>query len=105
MSMVKIDLLAEKSNWAFYSIGETKRLEGLFTDVLQALIHADGKHPPMDGIDEGYGTLRCEVAELKREIDRRRPSDADTRKENLHAAAMTIKLLRDCYTPAGEVIR
>jgi hypothetical protein len=84
---------------------DLSRLEDILTDVLEALVHADAKHPPMDGIDEGFGTLECEVVELHRELRRRNPSDADTRKENLQASAMTLKMLRDCYDEEGKVVR
>jgi nitrous oxide reductase len=85
---------------------QTKRIEAILDDVVRELVfNAMKKHPTMDGIDEGYGTMRCEVAELKREIDRRTPSDSETRKENVQVAATAIRMLNDCYDNEGKVIR
>lgn len=88
-----------------YSEDQLAQMEDIITEVIAELQRADAKHPPMDGIDEGYGTLRVEVAELKRELGRRNKNDQETWKEAVQVAAMGLKLLRDCFTKKREVIR
>lgn len=94
------------STQAGQSPKDQQRLEAILEDVLaELLLHADEKHPPMDGIEEGYCTIKAEIAELKREMRRSTTNHADARAEAIQVAAMGIKMLRDCFTAEGEMIR
>jgi hypothetical protein len=64
--------------------------------VLTELLNADAKHPPMAEMVEGLHTLKCEVAELEREIARKNFDKEEMVKEAIQVAAMGIKFLRDC---------
>lgn len=83
-----------------------QRLEAILEDVLaELLLNADQKHPPMDGIEEGFITIEAEMKELKREMRRRTTNHGAARAEMVQSAAMNIKALRDCFTEEGEMIR
>lgn len=56
--------------------------------------NADAKYPPMAYPLEGLHTIKCELAELEREVARC-DADAMTR-EAVQVAAMALKFLRDC---------
>lgn len=64
--------------------------------VMHELERADDKHPPMAEMIEGLHTLKCEVAELEREIMRKNFAVTEMTREAVQVAAMAIKFLRDC---------
>ena len=68
----------------------------IFSAIQNELNKADSKHPPMAEMIEGLHTLKCEVAELEREIMRKNFDDPDMVKEAIQVAAMAVKFLRDC---------
>jgi hypothetical protein len=68
----------------------------IFNQISEELDRADTKHPPMAGIVEGLHTLKCEVAELEREVMRETRNHCELRAEAIQVAAMAVKLLRDC---------
>jgi hypothetical protein len=68
----------------------------LINDIFDELEAADKKYPPMAEKVEGLHTLKCEVAELEREIMRVNHDPAAMRKEAIQVAAMALKFLRDC---------
>jgi len=68
--------------------------------VLSELAAADRKYPPMSEMLEGLHTIKCELAELEREIMRRGHDPKAMIKEAIQTSAMTLKFLRDCcYLP------
>lgn len=80
---------AENDRWGvFYT--------DLLKEVLSELSRADAKHGRMAEMVEGRDTLKCEVMELEREINRKNHDPAAMRKEAVQVAAMAIKFLRDC---------
>ena len=64
--------------------------------ILNELQSADRKHPPMVEMVEGLHTLKCEIAELEREIMRQNFNHVTMTKEAIQVAAMALKFLRDC---------
>ena len=64
--------------------------------MLEELSLADKKHPPMDGMFEGLHTLKCEVAELEREVMRKNTNKQEMLNEAVQVGAMAIKFIRDC---------
>jgi len=75
---------------------QREKLEEIFWAICTELVRADLKHPPMDGPEEGWGTLNCEVWELHREIIRRNRNPDSMRKEAIQCGTMSVKFLRDC---------
>lgn len=72
----------------------------ILKDILEELKRADDKHSddPMspEELKASWGTIRCELYELKREVDRVNKRPADMRKEAVQLGAMAVKFLRDC---------
>jgi hypothetical protein len=68
----------------------------IFTAIATELDRADGKYPPMNGPVEGLHTLKCEVAELEREVMREHKDHAALMQEAVQVGAMAVKFLRDC---------
>lgn len=64
--------------------------------VLNELDAADLKYPPMAEAVEGLHTIKCELAELEREIMRQGFDQKAMIKEAIQVAAMSLKFLRDC---------
>lgn len=62
----------------------------------QELVRADKKHKPMNGMIEGLHTLKCEVAELEREVMREERNYDELMNEAVQVGAMVIKFIRDC---------
>lgn len=73
---------------------------GTITAVFNELDRSDKKHGKMMEMVEGLHTLKCEVAELEREIMRANHDPAAMKVEAVQVAAMGLKFLRDC---CGEV--
>lgn len=65
-------------------------------EIQDELDRADEKHGPMLEEVEGLHTLKCEIAELEREIMRKAYHPKHKRKEAIQVAAMAYKFLRDC---------
>lgn len=70
-------------------------MSNLLIDASDELTRADKKHPPMAGMVEGLHTLKCEVAELEREVMRENTDFAAMRRELVQVAAMCLKFDRD----------
>lgn len=64
--------------------------------VLNELAAADRKYPPMAEPVEGLHTIKCELAELEREIMRQGFDQKAMIKEAIQVSAMSLKFLRDC---------
>ena len=64
--------------------------------VLNELAAADRKYPPMAEAVEGLHTIKCELAELEREIMRQGFDQKAMIKEAIQVSAMSLKFLRDC---------
>jgi hypothetical protein len=66
-------------------------------DVFDELARADKKyqHDPMASAEVGIATIKCELAELEREVIRPQRHEDWMRKEAIQCAAMCIKFLRD----------
>ena len=62
----------------------------------EELVRADAKHYPMKGLIEGLHTLKCEIAELEREVMREERNNGELLCEATQCGAMVIKLIRDC---------
>lgn len=76
---------------------EGGRLTKIFDEITAELIHADQKyaHDPMATAELGLATIKCELAELEREVLRPHRNESWMRKEAVQTAAMCIKMLRD----------
>ena len=68
----------------------------IFNAISAELDRADSKHLPMAGKVEGLHTLKCEVAELEREVMREQRNDEELMREAIQVGAMAVKFLRDC---------
>jgi hypothetical protein len=73
------------------------QLVDIFYEIRNELIHADKKyaHDPMATAKLGLATIKCELAELEREVLRPKRNEEWMRKEAIQCAAMCVKLLRD----------
>ena len=73
------------------------KIEQVFEEILAELKRADAKyqHDPMTTAELGLATIKCELAELEREILRPVRHDEWMRKEAIQVAAMACKFLRD----------
>lgn len=73
------------------------KMETILTDVFKELAKADEKyrHDPMVSAEIGLATIKCEIAELEREVIRPQRHEDWMRKEAVQVAAMAIKFLRD----------
>ena len=69
---------------------------GVITEVFDELDRSDKKYGPMAEEREGLHTLKCEVAELEREVMKKKDDPEAMRKEAIQVAAMGLKFLRDC---------
>ena len=69
---------------------------GVITEVFDELDRSDHKYGPMAEEREGLHTLKCEVAELEREVMKAKDDPEAMRKEAIQVAAMGLKFLRDC---------
>lgn len=67
----------------------------IYHDIMDELKHSDLKHGPMQGRVEGLHTLKCEVAELEREVMREFKDPEAMRKEAIQVGAMVFKFMRD----------
>ena len=75
---------------------EVKRL-AILSEVIDELIRAKSKFPPMNSAHEGYAVLLEEVDELWEQV-RFRPSKRDMhlmRKEAVQVAAMALRFIED----------
>ena len=73
--------------------------------VLNELAAADRKYPPMAEAIEGLHTIKCELAELEREIMRQGFDQKAMIKEAIQVTAMCFKFLRDCcYMPLPDEV-
>jgi hypothetical protein len=68
----------------------------IFDLIIKELAAADHKYPPMAEAVEGLHTIKCELAELEREIMRKGFDQKAMTKEGIQVAAMAVKFLRDC---------
>ena len=68
----------------------------IFDLIIKELAAADHKYPPMAEAVEGLHTIKCELAELEREIMRKGFDQKALSKEAVQVAAMAVKFLRDC---------
>lgn len=75
---------------------KTEETNPITVAIRSELIKADAKYPRMDGQVEGLHTIKCELAELEREIMRSGDDQVALRKEAIQVAAMAVKFLRDC---------
>ena len=76
-------------------------LPDIFSAIEKELAHADKKyaHDPMTTPELGLATIKCELAELEREIMRPIYNASEMRKECIQTASMAVKFLRDiCHT-------
>jgi hypothetical protein len=64
--------------------------------IEEELRKADLKHGPMKGMVEGLHTIKCELAELEREVMREERNPEALVMESLQLAAMIRKFRRDC---------
>lgn len=64
--------------------------------IFDELKRADAKYPRMAEPVEGLCTMKCEVAELEREVMRANKNPEAMREEAIQVAAMALKFLRDC---------
>lgn len=72
--------------------------------IFDELHRADQKYPPMAEAVEGLHTIKCELAELEREIMRQGFDQKAMIKEAIQVTAMCFKFLRDCcYMPIPDV--
>lgn len=71
-------------------------MKPIFNEILLELSKADNKYPPMAEAVEGLHTIKCELAELEREIMRKGFNQSLMTKEAIQVAAMAVKFLRDC---------
>lgn len=71
--------------------------EIIFNDIVAELKRADTKyaHDPMTTPELGLATIKCELAELEREVLRPTRNNKWLRKEAVQCAAMCVKMLRD----------
>ena len=69
---------------------------GVIIEVFNELDRSDHIHGKMPEMVEGLHTLKCEVAELEREIMRKNHDPAAMKVEAVQVAAMGLKFLRDC---------
>lgn len=69
----------------------------IFEEILAELDRADAKYPhdPMTHPKVGLLTIKCEVTELEREVERPVIHPAWMKKECIQSAAMCVKFLRD----------
>ena len=69
----------------------------IFDEIVSELRRADKKyqHDPMSTAELGLATIKCEVAELEREVLRPVYHEEWMRKEAIQCAAMCVKFLRD----------
>ena len=70
--------------------------------IKEELSHADKKYPPMAEPIEGLHTIKCEIAELEREVMRAEKDPGHMTKEAIQVAAMALKFLRDCCAHDGD---
>lgn len=75
----------------------TPEVEAILCEVFYELAKADSKykHDPMSSAEIGLATIKCEIAELEREVIRPRRNDEWMRREAIQVAAMGLKFLRD----------
>lgn len=75
----------------------TPNMESILIDIFSELARADEKyqHDPMTSAEIGLATIKCELAELEREVIRPIRHDDWMRKEAVQVAAMALKFLRD----------
>jgi hypothetical protein len=69
----------------------------IFDAIEIELAHADKKyaHDPMTSPELGLATIKCELAELERELMRPVYKPEWMRKEAIQSASMMVKFLRD----------
>ena len=69
----------------------------IFDEIVSELRRADKKyeHDPMSTAELGLATIKCELAELEREVLRPVYHEEWMRKECVQVAAMACKFLRD----------
>jgi hypothetical protein len=69
----------------------------IIADVLTELDRADAKYinDPMVNAKVGLLTLKCEVMELEREVERPQQHPDKMRMEAIQVCAMSLKFLRD----------
>jgi hypothetical protein len=72
-------------------------MKDIILEVLAELEHADHKYTddPMVNAKVGLLTLKCEVMELEREVERPQQHPKWLRKEAVQCAAMSLKFIRD----------
>jgi hypothetical protein len=72
-------------------------VEHIFGEITAELRRADKKYvdDPMTTAELGLATIKCELAELEREVLRPQRHDEWLRKEAIQVAAMAVKFLRD----------
>lgn len=72
----------------------------IFNLILAELARADDKYPddPMslEELEASLETIECELAELRREVKRRKLRPDALQKEAVQVATMGVKFLRDC---------
>lgn len=73
------------------------RTHAIFQAIEEELFRADTKyaHDPMTTAEIGLATIKCELAELEREVLRPHRHEEWLRKEAIQVAAMAVKFLRD----------
>ena len=76
---------------------KTGRVETIFDDIVDELRRADAKYAndPMTTAELGLATIKCELAELEREVLRPVYNDEAMYKEAVQVASMAIKMMRD----------
>lgn len=76
----------------------------IIQDIIEELGRADAKyaHDPMSHKKLGLATLKCEVMELEREVERPVEHLEWMRKEAVQSAAMAIKFIRDICDGGGN---
>lgn len=73
------------------------KIDQIFYEIQMELNRADEKyeHDPMSTAELGLATIKCELAELEREVLRPVYHEEWMRKEAIQCAAMCVKFLRD----------
>lgn len=93
---------ANEEGFVLFCIPQTKEeaeLLSIMQDVITEVHHGDTKYPhdPMekDDIPAAFGTVECEVGELRKEVNRKKQRPEALHKEAIQVAAMGIKFIRD----------
>lgn len=75
----------------------------IFDEILEELKRADGKYEDdpmsMEELKKSFLTIKSELVELEREVERKNLCLPKMKKEAIQVAAMAIKFIRDVVEP------